>query len=249
MRIDLDAPTTSAARTWTISFQPEPAMYAKANESTVLLRELSHLGSVDVTLDASKLPILPDLDPEGAYLTWIIRLTTSQSEDDIRSVFEFVEGDCKLSISEGDVGGIANSGASVSITDAPALPKQVSSPAIETEIAKQESATAVVSTPATVEVSAGATVVGMAARSSEVSSASPARATIRVDLDRVDRLIDLVGELVIHQAMLTQRVSEAGLARSSNVVLGLSDLEHLTREIQDSVMAIRIVSRLLQTML
>ncbi|KAB2860926.1 MAG: chemotaxis protein CheA, partial [Bauldia sp.] len=64
-------------------------------------------------------------------------------------------------------------------------------------------------------------------------------ATIRVDLDRVDRLIDLVGELVINQSMLAQRVMEAGIARLSDVAVGLDDLEHLTREIQDSVMAIR----------
>ena len=75
------------------------------------------------------------------------------------------------------------------------------------------------------------------------SQAQPAQAaaqtTIRVDLDRVDRLIDLVGELVINQSMLTQRVTEAGIARLSDVAVGLDDLEQLTREIQDSVMAIR----------
>ncbi len=66
-----------------------------------------------------------------------------------------------------------------------------------------------------------------------------ATATIRVDLERVDRLIDLVGELVINQAMLAERVTEAGLARVSAVSIGLDELEQLTREIQDSVMAIR----------
>jgi len=69
-----------------------------------------------------------------------------------------------------------------------------------------------------------------------MAAASP---TIRVDLERVDRLIDLVGELVINQAMLSQRVLEAGLARASAVAMGLDELEQLTREIQDSVMAIR----------
>ena len=49
----------------------------------------------------------------------------------------------------------------------------------------------------------------------------------------------MVGELVIQQAMLAQRVTESGLARSSGVSVGLEDLELLTREIQDSVMAIR----------
>jgi two-component system chemotaxis sensor kinase CheA len=66
-----------------------------------------------------------------------------------------------------------------------------------------------------------------------------AGATIRVDLDRVERLIDLVGELVINQAMLSQRVAEARIARSSALAMGLDDLEQLSREIQDSVMAIR----------
>lgn len=55
----------------------------------------------------------------------------------------------------------------------------------------------------------------------------------------MDRLINVVGELVIQQAMLSQRVLESGLARSSGIALGMEDLELLTREIQDSVMAIR----------
>ncbi|WP_436008463.1 chemotaxis protein CheA, partial [Phenylobacterium sp. LjRoot219] len=63
--------------------------------------------------------------------------------------------------------------------------------------------------------------------------------TIRVDLERVDRLIDLVGELVINQAMMAARVNELGVARASHVASALDELEQLTREIQDSVMAIR----------
>jgi two-component system chemotaxis sensor kinase CheA len=79
-------------------------------------------------------------------------------------------------------------------------------------------------------------VEAMAAKAEAASSVS---ATIRVDLDRVDRMIDLVGELVINEAMLSQRVLEAGLQRGSGVAVALEELEHLTREIQDSVMAIR----------
>ena len=63
--------------------------------------------------------------------------------------------------------------------------------------------------------------------------------TIRVDLDRVDRLINLVGELVINQAMLAQSVIETTGNGASVVAMGLDELEQLTREIQDSVMAIR----------
>src|SRR5690606_10314525 len=63
--------------------------------------------------------------------------------------------------------------------------------------------------------------------------------TIRVDLDRLDRLVNLVGELVINRAVVAQRVAEAGLAGSGSVSVGLDELEQLTREIQDNVMALR----------
>ncbi len=59
--------------------------------------------------------------------------------------------------------------------------------------------------------------------------------TIRVDLDRVDRLINLVGELVINQAMLSQSVIENDTTGTSAVNMGLEELQQLTREIQDSV--------------
>lgn len=59
--------------------------------------------------------------------------------------------------------------------------------------------------------------------------------TVRVDLARVDRLINLVGELVINQSVLSQSVAEGGTAASE----GLDALRQLTREIQESVLAIR----------
>ncbi len=75
-----------------------------------------------------------------------------------------------------------------------------------------------------------------AAKKEAAASAQP---TIRVDLERVDRLIDLVGELVINQAMLAQRVGEMDLPAPRMSRWRLRSLEQLTREIQDSVMAIR----------
>lgn len=68
-------------------------------------------------------------------------------------------------------------------------------------------------------------------------AASPAAGgqSIRVDLDKLDRLVNLVGELVITQAMLTQRLQGRGQA----AIQELGDLDHLTRELQDSAMAIR----------
>ncbi len=58
-------------------------------------------------------------------------------------------------------------------------------------------------------------------------------------MHRVDKLIDLVGELVTTQTMLAQKVEEAGLPTGSEVVSSIEELDRLTRTLQDSVMAVR----------
>ncbi|MDB5441260.1 MAG: CheA signal transduction histidine kinase [Caulobacteraceae bacterium] len=71
-----------------------------------------------------------------------------------------------------------------------------------------------------------------------VAVETPTR-TIRVDLDRIDRLVNLVGEQVISQSMLRQRMIDAGLSAAPGMEGPLDDLAHLTRDLQESVMAIR----------
>jgi two-component system chemotaxis sensor kinase CheA len=198
--------------TWRVCFRPHAALYAKANDALLLLRELGFLGTVQTTLDASALPDLDSLDPEGAYLSWTVEVRTAQPESAIREVFEFVDSECDVEVSE-------------IRTELP-----VAEPVIESQPVAILEPLHVASEPSP------AVAAAVAARE---ETAVSAKTTIRVDLDRVDRLIDLVGELVINGAMLTQRCAEAGLGRSSAVSVGLSELENLTREIQDSVMAIR----------
>ncbi|AXI48880.1 chemotaxis protein CheA [Sulfitobacter sp. SK012] len=65
------------------------------------------------------------------------------------------------------------------------------------------------------------------------------KTVIRVDLDRIERLINLVGELVINQAMLTESLERIGLSAHSDLMNGLDEFQRLTRDIQDSVMMIR----------
>ena len=68
---------------------------------------------------------------------------------------------------------------------------------------------------------------------------SPVNSTIRVDLSRIDRLMNLVGELVINQAMLSQSVADTSLAEQSRLSSALDEFHQLTRDIQESVMLIR----------
>jgi two-component system chemotaxis sensor kinase CheA len=58
-----------------VRFAPRAELYAKANDALRLLRELGRLGEMEVSCDTSTIPLLGELDPEGAYLSWDIAFT------------------------------------------------------------------------------------------------------------------------------------------------------------------------------
>ncbi len=215
IQVDIDdepAPQPSPGA-WKIRFAPHAALYAKANEPFLLIRELKTLGQLEVRADLSGVPDLQAVDPGQSYLAWDITLRDCADRAKIEEVFEFVSGDCEL-----DIRG-----------DAPQPVLEIDAPAPLSEVPPAGFAAAPVET-----ASAERKVVGGQA----TAEATP-KQTIRVDLDKVDRLVNTVGELVITQAMLTQRVMECSQTRSSLVSAGLNELEHLLRELQESVMAIR----------
>jgi two-component system chemotaxis sensor kinase CheA len=77
--------------------------------------------------------------------------------------------------------------------------------------------------------------------SSAVAAAQPEAATIRVAISKVDQLINLVGELVITQAMLAQNSRALDPAVYQQLLTGLADLDRNTRDLQESVMSIRMI--------
>ncbi len=223
----------AAAAGFRITFKPRPDLYAKGNDAAILLREVERLGTVRVECDASALPLLGEIDPEGAYLSWTVEVETAQDEASVREIFDFVEWDSDLAVTPlaaPPPAPVATEGPAILDVDGP------EDPVAPAPVPVPSSAPpAIPPAPAAADVPAQAGDDHAGERKGSVA-ATP---TIRVDLERVDRLIDLVGELVINQAMLAERVTEAGLARVSAVAIGLDELEQLTREIQDSVMAIR----------
>jgi two-component system chemotaxis sensor kinase CheA len=216
------AAAPAGPKVFNVLFRPKAELYEKANDAVVLLRELERLGETRVVCDIAQVPLLDDLDPLGACLAFDLRIKTDKDAQAIHDVFEFCEEDCELTVKE--IGEADESPAPAGPTEAenavlkslrpaePPAPKEGPKPSAKTDDAAPARA-----------------------------AAQPQAATIRVDLDRVDRLINLVGELVINQAMLSQAVlgAEGGGAKDPNVASGLDELDQLTREIQESVMAIR----------
>jgi len=256
----VDIPEPAGRSGFVVKFKPRADLYAKANEAALVLRELRRLGEAVVEIEAHDVPALTEIDPEAAYLAWTITITGDTDEIAIRDVFEWVDGDCELEITKlGDAAGDAEPGFDMAALlarvqdEAPAdeAPAVVPANAGEIDVASLIANLSPVAEPEPAPAPAAPALTIVATAPAAPEAAAPeaqaaggprkteAGATIRVDLDRVDRLIDLVGELVINQAVLAQRVMEAGLARASAVAMGLDELEQLTREIQDSVMAIR----------
>ncbi|MBC2771723.1 chemotaxis protein CheA [Rhizobium sp. AQ_MP] len=240
---------TIVPSTFEVTFKPRRELYSKGNEAALLLRDLSRLGEMSINCNTDDLPSLEDLDPEAAYFHWTIQIKAEKGEEGIRQVFEFAEWDCDLEVKVQEQEAAATSEELPMIPvpfDLSALdegPEQADEASDETVAAAVEAAgtasnvmkmAASAAKPEKKESPAAAAAAAAAAQAN-----AAAGQTIRVDLDRVDRLINLVGELVINQAMLSQSVIENDNNGTSSINMGLEELQQLTREIQDSVMAIR----------
>ncbi|WP_412064556.1 chemotaxis protein CheA [Rhizobium sp. SYY.PMSO] len=257
-----DEPADGGVPEYEVNFKPRSDLYAKGNDATLLLRDLARLGEMNIFCDMDALPGLPDLDPEGAYFKWAISIKTDKGEDAIRTVFEFAEWDCDLELRQAGSGAGSPDGeelpmvpvpfdlsildddgavpAAESTEDAPAPKNDAAAAVAAAETASN--VTQLAAAAARVEKKEAAMAAATAASNAvaaQNSAAAGVGQTIRVDLDRVDRLINLVGELVINQAMLSQSVIENDNNGTSSINMGLEELQQLTREIQDSVMAIR----------
>lgn len=227
---------------WTILFEPLPDLLASGNEPLFLFRALEVMGSLSVEVLDGDLPNLAAMDPQVPRLRWAITLAPSApdlTETEIESVFEFAIDLCVLDIRSKDLA--SNDPASPEAAlQLDASPIQAPLPAPfkgtsgdqATSVSTHTAPTSVPQKP-TERADTEEKQARLAANRPQVST------TIRVDLARVDRLVNLVGELVISQSMLAQGMSRAGLDRHSEAVSTLDELQQLTRDMQDSVMSIR----------
>lgn len=238
----------AAPREIVVAFRPKTAFYARGNDPVPFIRELRGLGEADVMIDVSQVPDFDDLDPAGSYMEWTVCLDRSVGEEAVEDIFDFVAEDCVLSIGE-----------SVGLASGEPVPDgEEASVFIDFE-AEEEGAEALETAPQTEEEIAGLPedtsfipeaeeMVGDALKveGPQAAAVQPARAAtgprpvVRVELTRVDRLINLVSELVISQSMLSQAVHDQQNGSGSRALsAGLDEFRQLTRELQESVMAIR----------
>ncbi|MCU7835510.1 MAG: chemotaxis protein CheA [gamma proteobacterium symbiont of Taylorina sp.] len=253
---ETSADNVSAAKqiAWLIKFRPHEHLLRTGNDTVRMFRELSTLGDMENTVSCSELPELPHLDPELSYLSWEITLKNNAELGDIEKetieeIFEWVDGDCDLTIEPVIMDDVSTE--EVSTEDPPPArgagsgsPGDVLQSHIEVllagsaEVDKSDIVSETVESAVTAPIADK--VVPITARTAKKKKKN-VEGSIRVGTSKVDSLIDMVGELVITQSMLSQLGDNFSMAKLETLRSGLAQLERNTRELQESVMRIRML--------
>ncbi|HMJ42787.1 MAG TPA: chemotaxis protein CheA [Pseudolabrys sp.] len=224
VRIDFDEPAADLKKSYSITFRPKPALLKKANEPLYILRELRKLGELDLVAQTDLLAPLAELEPDHPYIWWMGTLRTEATRAQIDEVFEFVASDSDLEISE-IVPEAPSPAAAADMGDIPFVPVMsdlpISSPSIVPDLLAEKPAAASGDAPA------------------RAVPAKHAATTTRIELERIDRVVNMVGELVISQAMLGQIVQDLPEGTAGRLAQILEEVIHHTRELKDSVMSMR----------
>ena len=225
--------------TFGIVFRPKVEMLRKANEPLYIVRELRKLGELDLVAETDALPHLTEIEPDRPYIGWTGTLRTASTRAQVEEVFEFVTGDCEIEITEADpmpaFGGMAEIvPADVPAAEVPLAPAAEASMPMPAAPHEEPMPMAKPVAPAETAEVASAPKAAPAAPAAKAGST-----TTRIELDRIDRVVNMVGELVIAQAMLGQIVHDLPEATSGRLRQILDEVIHHTRELKDSVMSMR----------
>lgn len=223
---------------WRIHFVPEPDVFLNGTKPLLLLDELRALGTISIVPLCGQVPPLSSIDPERCYVGWDITLTTVHGEDEIRDIFIFVEGAGELSITRipEDAVGPKRIGEILverGITSAEHIQSLMGSRKKLGELLVEEKVATEDQIRSALEEQAHLKKIREKGALPEVQTSS-----IRVASEKLDELVDLVGELVTLQARLFQTASSV---QDGSLTQIAEQLERLVDQLRDNTMSIRML--------
>ncbi|WP_375310706.1 chemotaxis protein CheA [Bradyrhizobium sp. A5] len=222
------APGESKQAGWHLYLEFESHILRNGSNPLDLLEDLCKLGPCFVVPVTDGIPFLDEMEPEDCYLKWDVKLHAACDKDAIDDVFMFVQDEMKLTLSPLE---------------------QVEAPAPMPLFQLLDEEPAAVADPM-VEVAAASVVAAQPAAKAEPKSDSKPEpkpeakrddrgiATVRVQAERLDELMDRVGELVIAQARLTQLASSGS---DLSIKMIAEEIERLASSLRDTTMGARMV--------
>ncbi len=229
--------------------EPEPARadaapLADADGNFRFRIELPEVPQRDVDALAAELGLLGTISQESlADKRVVFTLITSEGQDSIVAICSFVLDPDDLKITHGGAEGALQAAAETSAepeqADAKPSAEDPGYGIFEPENTGAASAPAVTAEAAKAEPAAEAKNFGR--RASDKEGASQESSSIRVGIEKVDQLINLVGELVITQAMIEQRIGVLDPIHHERLLNSVGQLTRNTRDLQEAVMSIRMM--------
>ncbi|HIJ95216.1 MAG TPA: chemotaxis protein CheA [Desulfuromonadales bacterium] len=226
---------------WRIRLKPIPEIFLSGTNPLALINELRNLGNCSVIAHTDLIPHLSEMNPEHCYLYWDIILTTNRGLDAIKDVFIFCEDDCELKIDLVDDGE----------SDTDQSPRKLGDILIERGdlnpaemnrilgMQKRFGELAVAVGAVTPDKIQSALVEQQQIKNiRQERAAQDAAVSIRVPAEKLDQLVNLVGELVTVQAHLSQT---AAFQNSADVTAIAEEIERLTESLRDTALNIRML--------
>ena len=212
---------------WNIGFIPHSDLFFSGNDPLRIIRELKDLDSeMVITNTQADLPDLAELEAELCYLSWTFELNGEVSKEDIVEVFEWVEDECDLTI------------------ERQAAPNaEIETQPLNTPLptSKENVPTFSETTPSVSEAEANTKESQQKPAQMKSNKTESGVSSIRVDIDKVDGLINLVGELVITQSMLTEIGNDFTVDKLEKLKAGLDQLLQNSKDLQENVLNIRML--------
>ncbi|WP_203531167.1 chemotaxis protein CheA [Pseudoroseicyclus tamaricis] len=219
--LDLGEPPPAAgAGPWQLTFKLPADTLVLGGKPELVLAELRELGATRLRARIRDVPPLPLLDAAELHLGWEVELPAEVSEDAIRDVFLFHEQGLELTLARAE-------GAPPPAQPAPETSISPAEPAPEGPTAAAQPRPAPAAPPS-------------AAEPRDASAAAPAAkpsAHMRVPAERLDDMMDRVGELVLAEARLVDIVARSG---DPSLVAVTEDIQRLTAAMRDTTMSIRM---------
>ncbi|MCS3765023.1 chemotaxis protein CheA [Bradyrhizobium centrosematis] len=230
------APAESKQAGWHLYLEFESHILRNGSNPLDLLEDLCKLGPCFVVPVTDGIPLLDEMEPEDCYLKWDVKLHAACDKDAIDDVFMFVQDEMKLTLSPLAQAEAPAPAPLFQLLDEEPLVAEMAAPVVEPALVVEQ------------PVAKAEAEVAPEAKPEVKREAAPARreeakqdrgiATVRVQAERLDELMDRVGELVIAQARLSQLASSGS---DLSIKMIAEEIERLASSLRDTTMGARMV--------
>jgi two-component system, chemotaxis family, sensor kinase CheA len=207
-----------------ITFKPEADLIRAAIEPLNLIAELDSFGPVKADIINEAIPEPTNFKADKCYCHWKITVFTAASLEAIEDVFIFAKEYAEISFEE----------EKIELPEPVVQKPTVNEPVAEKLPEKQPEEIKITPKPINIADNEDKPVA-----KTEKENPVKASLTLRVDLQRIDRLVNMVGETVITQSVLAQQASALSPEQHGGLLHAIEALSRQTRELQESVMSIR----------